>query len=37
MSPNAASDKARSASRDTTSMSFPKTFSTRTPSVVIFL
>ena len=37
MSPNAASDNARSASRDTTSMSLPSTFSTRTPSVVIFL
>ena len=37
MSPNAASDSARNASRETTSMSRPSTFSTRTPSVVIFL
>ncbi|MFK4516962.1 hypothetical protein ABIF20_004327 [Bradyrhizobium japonicum] len=37
MSPKAASDSARSASRDTTSMSFPRTFSTLIPSAVIFL
>src|SRR4051794_18977103 len=37
MSPNAASDSARNASRDTTSISRPSTLSTRTPSVVSFL